>query len=224
VTPDGGKGKISLLARDRSGNPLAASSIEVRVSDPEGNSQKATLNQEAPGVFSGNFDASNVGSYIVSVVEPTATGEARVAANGFSIPYPPEYRSSRPNLPLLEGLASVSGGEKLTDGRSAMRPIANTGDSITDLWRLFLWIALGLLPLDVLMRRVVVPLPKFGRREVEEEDVVAKVADRAVPGEKRPKVKRAKRKKVVSEEPISTAGSLLAAKKKRKDSDSSEND
>ncbi|MFM9874333.1 MAG: VWA domain-containing protein [Fimbriimonadaceae bacterium] len=224
VTPDGGKGKISLQARDRSGNPLAASSIEVRVSDPEGNSQKATLIQEAPGVFSGNFDASNVGSYIVSVVEPTASGEARVAANGFSIPYPPEYRSSRPNLPLLEGLASVSSGKKLADGWEAMRAIENRGESVADLWRLFLWIALGLLPLDVLMRRVVVPLPKFGRREVEEDEVVAKVAERSVPGEKRPKIQRVKRKKVVSEEPISAAGSLLAAKKKRKDSDSSEND
>ena len=222
VTPEGGRGKIELNARDRSGNPLAMNSIEVRVSDPEGNSKKTTLTQEAPGVFTGNFEASDVGSYIVSVVEPTASGESRVAANGFSIPYPPEYRSSRTNLPLLEGMASVSGGEKLEEAKDAMRAIALPGESISDLWRLFLWIALGLLPLDVLVRRVVVPLPKFGRKREEEEEVVAKVAVKKPDGTTErvvvQKVKRSK-KKAESNEPISAAGSLLAAKKKKREQD-----
>jgi len=223
VTPEGGKGKIELKARDRSGNPLNLSTIEVRISDPEGNSQKATLTQEAPGVFSGAFSAENVGSYIVSVVEPTAAGETRVAANGFSIPYPPEYRSSRPNLPLLEGLASVSGGLKLTDAAQALRPLTITGESVSDLWRTFLFIALVLLPLDVLVRRVVVPLPKFGRRKVEEEAQPIRMEGRLpqVKDDAQPKAARIKRaqKSPSTDAPISAAGSLLAAKKKRQSAD-----
>lgn len=227
VTPEGGKGRIDLKATDRSGNPLNLSTIEVRVSDPEGNSQKATLTQEAPGVFSGAFAAEDVGSYIVSVVEPTATGETRVAANGFSIPYPPEYRSSRPNLPLLEGIASQSGGLKLSKASEALRPLAIRGESVSDLWRTFLFIALFLLPLDVLVRRVVVPLPKFGRRTVEEEQPIrAEARQPQTQNEPKQKVARARKQKKAapSNEPISTAGSLLAAKKKRQsEEDDSDN-
>lgn len=226
VSPDGGRGAIRLQARDRSGNPLAQDSIEVRVSDPAGNSQKATLTQEAPGVFSGDFDASEVGSYIVSVVEPGSQGEARVASNGFSIPYPPEYRSSTTNLPLLEGLASVSGGERIDSPQDAMRVIQNRGESVSDLWRLFLWVALALLPLDILVRRVVVPLPQFGRRKVEEDaPIVAAVRGARVQpkvGEQPKPEKPAKQAKSVPEAPVSTAGSLLAAKKKRRSEDDDE--
>ncbi|ARU41772.1 hypothetical protein CCB80_11735 [Armatimonadetes bacterium Uphvl-Ar1] len=228
VSPEGGKGVIRLQARDRSGNPLTQDSLEVRVSDPAGNSQKAVLTQEAPGVFLGDFDASEVGSYIVSVVEPGGQGEARVASNGFSIPYPPEYRSSMTNLPLLEGLASVTGGKILEGGQEAMREIANRGESVADLWRLFLLAALFLLPLDVLVRRVVVPLPAFGRKRAEDEEPVKASVSRIDGLANRAPVmrtRRAKREKTVEKaEPISTAGSLLAAKKKRQDHSSEEND
>lgn len=232
VSPEGGKGRINLQATDRSGNPLNLSTIEVRISDPEGNSQKATLTQEAPGQFSGTFSAEDVGSYIVSVVEPTATGETRVAANGFSIPYPPEYRSTRPNLPLLEGLASQSGGMQLTQAKDALRPLTIIGESVSDLWRMFLFAALVLLPLDILVRRVVVPLPKFGRKRAESDEPI-KMEGRqapsaaAAPASSKSQDKQPKRKKSKpsSEEPISAAGSLLEAKRKRlSENDSSDNE
>lgn len=214
VTPEGGKGRIQIRANDRAGNPLSASTLDVRVSDPAGGSQKVTLTQEAPGVFSGSFDAVEVGSYIVSVVEPAAGGEARVAANGFSIPYPPEYRTSRPNLPLLKGLADQTGGQELTDPAKAMRPVAVQGESVSDLWRMFLWIALALLPLDVLVRRVMIPLPKFGR--VREESGTRDTQDRpsGPRGPKGSKPKRARKSKP-TDAPVSTATDLLAAKRKR---------
>lgn len=223
VTPEGGRGKISLAARDRAGNPLPMGTIDVRVSNPDGGSQKATLTQEAPGVFSGDFEAGEVGSYIVSVVEPSATGQARVASNGFSIPYPPEYRSSRANLPLLEGVAGQTGGKKLTAPKEAMRPLAHRGESVTDLWRMFLFAALALLPLDVLVRRVVVPLPRFARHSPEPEIPTVRASSgptRGMPAPPKAKSPGRGRKEDRPETPISAAGSLLAAKKKRKDGDS----
>lgn len=224
VTPEGGKGRISLTARDRSGNPLPMGTVDVRISNPDGGSQKAVLTQEAPGVFSGFFDSSEVGSYIVSVVEPSPSGEARVAANGYSIPYPPEYRSSRTNLSLLEGLAGQTGGKRLKVAKEAIRAPEHHGESVSDLWRLFLFAALALLPLDVLVRRVVVPLPQFGRREANQEPTIRATTSRVGVDPMRPTEKagkgRRRGKSVEPEEPVSTAGSLLAAKKKRRDTDS----
>jgi uncharacterized membrane protein len=233
VVPEGGRGRVELQARDRAGNPLTLNSIDVRISDPEGNSQKATLTQSAPGTFSGAFDASAVGSYIVSVVEPAAQGEARVSSNGFSIPYPPEYRTSRTNRPLLEGLSSPSGGKVLEKGADAMRPLAVTGESVTDIWRLFLTLALVLLPLDVLVRRVVVPLPAFGR--VKKAESADESVRRSAPGRSAPLAGAAT--KVAKKgspprsgtvepvdsapvAPISAGGSLLEAKRRRQNQES----
>ncbi len=226
VTPEGGRGRITIRASDRSGNPLPTSTLDVRVSNPEGDSQRVTLTQEAPGVFTGGFEASEVGSYIVSVVEPTASGESRVAANGFSIPYPPEYRTSRPNLPLLKGLADQTGGKELRDPAEAMRPLVVRGESVSDLWRFFLWLALVLLPLDVLVRRVMVPLPQFawlGRRSREEAGRIRTPVRPSGPAPTERPVRPARQKRSRSPDaPISTATDLLAAKRKRQGTDKPE--
>ncbi|QYK55791.1 MAG: VWA domain-containing protein [Fimbriimonadaceae bacterium] len=158
VAQDGGKGRISLKATDRLGNPLPASQAEVTVSSPTGESQSVSLNQEAPGVFSGNFKADELGSYIVSVAESAGGGAKRIATSGFSIPYPPEYRQAAANSALLTAASALTGGEALARPVDALRPVPNPGETLTDLWPWFLLASLLLLPFDVGVRRVALPL------------------------------------------------------------------
>ncbi len=154
---DGTKGKITLRATDVNGNPMNNIPATVRVATPSGDAQEVALTQSAPGEYTGTFEASDVGSYIVTVAEDDAQG-VRVNASGFSVPYPPEYRYSRPNLPLLSGLSTVTGGKELKNPREALRPVANPGSSLTELWALCILLAALLLPLDIAVRRIALPI------------------------------------------------------------------
>ncbi|MGE0000560.1 MAG: VWA domain-containing protein [Fimbriimonadaceae bacterium] len=157
VRHEGGKGVLELTAKDRLGNPIPVDGLKVRVSDPRGEAQDVLLTQEAPGLFSGKFDASDLGSYIVTASEPGPAGETRVSANGFSVPYPPEYRSFATNTPMLSAIAENSSGRFLTEPKEALRPLQRPGDSVSELWPLLALIAAVLVPVDVAVRRLAVP-------------------------------------------------------------------
>jgi len=158
VHHDGGKGQVELKAFDRLGNPLAVDNALIRVATPTGESREVRLEQQAPGTYTGAFDAADIGTYIVTVAEPDPTGRPRTSATGFSLPYPPEYRLYRANLPLLSRTAATTLGLTLKTPEQALRPVPNPGNSITELWPfLMLWAAL-LLPIDIGVRRLALPL------------------------------------------------------------------
>lgn len=158
VRQDGGKGLIEMKGYDRLGNPLTSENATVRIATPNGQSKEVTLSQQAPGVYEGDFDASELGSYVVTVAEKDPTGGTRVSASGFSVPYPPEYRSFRPNRPLLSHVAKTTQGLELKDPMEALRPVKNPGESITELWPLLVLLAALLIPIDVGVRRLAIPL------------------------------------------------------------------
>ncbi|MCH8979030.1 MAG: VWA domain-containing protein [Armatimonadetes bacterium] len=157
----GGRGEITVHAYDRLGNPLVSNDTTVRVSTPAGDTRDVKVTQEAPGVFKGTFDTEQLGSYIVTVAEQDADGGTRVSSSGFSIPYPPEYRYQAANLPLLEGIAGVTGGQALTSPIDALRPVPEPGVSISDLWLYFLMAAALMLPVDVAVRRIALPFAEM---------------------------------------------------------------
>jgi uncharacterized membrane protein len=152
---EGAAGVLEVQAFDTLGNPLNSIGAKVRVSTPEGNSFEVPLSQKGPGSYEGRFNASELGSYVVTVAENEGNS---VATSGFSIPYPPEYKSYRANTPLLEKLSRQTGGKALVSGADAARPIVNPGVSIAQLWTWFVAFAAVLLPLDVAVRRIALPL------------------------------------------------------------------
>lgn len=154
----GGKAMVRVEAKDRAGNPLQSSDMKVVVSLPAGESQELQLLQEAPGVFTGSFAAKDMGSYIVTVAEPNAAGQALVETSGFSVPYPPEYRARQTNKPLLNQISEVTGGRQLEAPKDALRKLEDPGETIQDLWPWLLLAAFLLLPLDVANRRIALSL------------------------------------------------------------------
>lgn len=163
VVPDGAQGKLEVRAFDKFGNPLDQIDAEVRVNTPSGVSIPVTLAQEAPGVFQGTFESTELGSYVVTVSEKDGIG-TRVSATGYSIPYPPEYRTRRANAPLLEGVAEAGGGREIGAPEEAFRPLSNPGESITELWPLLLFLAALLIPFDVAVRRIALRVPELFAR------------------------------------------------------------
>ncbi len=154
---DGSRGAVELRVSDPSGGPVNNLSPTVRVATPSGEPLEVRLVQTAPGAYSGTFAASDIGTYIVAYGE-TSTGPARIATSGVSLAYPAEYRSFRPNRPLLEGLAKSSGGAVLAKPEEAARPRRDPGYSIRELAPAFLLAAAILLPFDVAVRRIALPL------------------------------------------------------------------
>jgi Ca-activated chloride channel family protein len=158
VRQEGGKGMIEMRGYDRLGNPLSDESATVRIAAPDGSSKEVTLNQQAPGVYEGSFESSALGSYVVTVSEKDPSGAIRVSSSGFSVPYPPEYRSFRPNRPLLDQIAKRTQGMELKEPQQALRPVPNPGSSITELWPMLVLFAALLIPIDVGVRRLAIPL------------------------------------------------------------------
>ncbi|MBV6458549.1 MAG: hypothetical protein HONBIEJF_01680 [Fimbriimonadaceae bacterium] len=242
VEGEGGKGKVVLEAVDSLGNPATQLEAKVTVSSPSGDAAPVTMIQTGPGKFEGAFSASNVGSYIVSIAETDADGKPRVSTHGFSIPYPPEYRSFRTNTPLLEKTASLTGGRLLTKPEQAAAPLPKRQSSLTDLWTYFVFAAALLLPLDVAVRRIALPvhaiwsgfLGLFRRRQQKVEVTVSigrlSAAKQRVAHRSAPPAAAGEARKVemsapdASREPAGaakkpggqTASQLLDAKRKRK--------
>ena len=158
VQGQAGKARVEIKANDALGNPLTLPSLDVRIGTPEGGHQNLTLSPSAPGDYVGDFDADAIGSYLVSVVEKDAQGKDRVETSGFAVPYPAELRSFRPNEALLERIRQTTSGRVLTSPLAALEPLKNPGTSISELWFLFLLIGVLLLPLDVAVRRLALPV------------------------------------------------------------------
>ncbi|MCW5942011.1 MAG: VWA domain-containing protein [Fimbriimonadaceae bacterium] len=157
VRQEGGDNVVEIKAFDSLGNPLPALEGEVRLGAPQGESRALNLTQQAPGVFQGRFRASRLGTYTVTVSEPGTDGKPAVRSAGFSVAYPPEYRSYRANERPLARAAQITGGRALAEPGDSFRPVSKSGASITDVWPWFVWAAALLLPLDVAMRRVALP-------------------------------------------------------------------
>jgi uncharacterized membrane protein len=161
IRSEAGKGVVEVSAFDRLGNPLTASDATVRVSTPGGGSREVSLSQEAPGKYRGEFEANDIGTYIATVAEKDPQGGTRTSATGYSVPYPAEYRTYRANRPLLERTASTTGGKALADPREALRPVKDPGASIQELWPICVLLAALLLPIDVGVRRLALPLAEI---------------------------------------------------------------
>lgn len=152
------QGTLQVHAADEAGNPLNDLQAKVKVALPDGSAVDVPLAEKAPGLYTGSFPANQIGSYIATIAEPGPNGTGGVMSSGFSISYPAEYRSFRPNLPLLQSIAQESGGAQLAQSAGAFRGATKPGFSIQELWPQLLLLSAILLPLDVAVRRLALPL------------------------------------------------------------------
>jgi uncharacterized membrane protein len=155
---EGGKGVVEVEAYDIAGNPLNNLSTRTKVMLPNGEGQEITLRQQGPGRYRGEFTASETGGYVISVAEGAQGGSPRVTRAGFSVAYPPEYQALRANDALLLRCAEITGGKPMENPTQSFRPVIRSGQSIRDLWQMLLLAALLLLPFDIAVRRIALPL------------------------------------------------------------------
>lgn len=157
VDIEGGVGRVTIDAVDETGNFLNLLKFSGSVVGPDQQGRPMTIDQTGPGRYESTFDARDVGSYVVNVVESQESkvqSPSGVDVNVMNIPYPPEYKDIEPNTSLLERLASETSGRLNPKPQDVFEGGFRPAKSYLDLWRLLALISILLLPLDIAVRRL----------------------------------------------------------------------
>jgi uncharacterized membrane protein len=158
-----GKGKIRITALDQEASAVDFLNIHGNLVKPNYESEPVRLIQTGPGEYEAEFDARLPGNYIINAIYTDSSGGeqpvVRQLQTGLSVPYSPEYREMKPNMPLLTELAERTGGRVLTPEQATSvfdrgsLPRAETRRTIwEDLVRLMLLLFL----IDVAVRRIAI--------------------------------------------------------------------
>ncbi len=165
LTIDNGKVNIDVEAVTREGdfrNLLDLNAHVVHVS-PDGYSGARTdervlpLQQDAPGHYTGSFDAINTGSYLVAIEERDPDGTKKISLLSIAIPYSPELQALHPNAPLLQDVAAAANGVVNPAPADIFGKLRFTAKTLQDLWMTVLCLAALLFFIDIALRRVLLP-------------------------------------------------------------------
>jgi uncharacterized membrane protein/Mg-chelatase subunit ChlD len=170
VTLEGNRGHIIVDALDDQGHYVNKLRFRARVAGPQTGGIKndpaaeEPMRQTAPGHYEGWFDAPQIGTYLVNVLQQKSDGGPQSSnVVGLSTAYSPEYKDTEPNRYLMTQLAQAGGGrvDPPTAGVfGTERPGLWTA---TDLTALLLLLAMLLLPLDIAVRRLAVDMQDVRR-------------------------------------------------------------
>jgi len=153
VTSRGG-GRVVLDALDQQDRWRNGLHPVARVVDPEGEETTVPLRQTAAGRYEAEFPLPRHGAYLVEARPNPAAKRTAALRTSLSYPYPPEYLTVGTNRPLLERLATATGGradvtpETVWDSRGKTIRFTQPLRSPAFLAALLLFV------LDLLLRRV----------------------------------------------------------------------
>jgi uncharacterized membrane protein len=148
----GATGRVSV---ETPGSLGSQPSVIAHVGAPNRQRVAVTLQQSAPGRFSGSFPASQQGAYFINVVA-RGSGHTLTGQGGLDVAYPPEYAVNGTDMRFLHAVARAGGGAVLSDPRRAWSenaPAVYDQEPLT----FVLWLLATLLfPVDIAIRRLVV--------------------------------------------------------------------
>jgi uncharacterized membrane protein/Mg-chelatase subunit ChlD len=166
---EGGRGRVTVDAIDRNGEFVNGLKLTARIAPPRvggghpGQSTDAPLLQTGPGHYEAAFDAPAIGTYLVNVLNAGAHGSADSTVVGLSNAYSPEYRTLAANGSLMAQLAHLAGGRVDPPAAAAFGGDRPSVASAHDETRLFLLLAMALLPIDIAVRRLAIRWTDFRR-------------------------------------------------------------
>jgi uncharacterized membrane protein len=156
VERSGDQARVVVEAIREDGSVINGLDVRATMAMPDGSRQDVPLPQSGPGTYAAQVEAAASGPYVVGVNAQGPSGFSARQSIGFSVDYPPDYADTEPNESLLRSLARQTGGQVMSDPAAAFEPPEIAPKRRTDIWRLLLWLAALVLPLDVAVRRLVV--------------------------------------------------------------------
>ncbi len=157
VSVENGEGVISVDAADEQGNYRNFLNLQTVVISPKAERQTVHLEQTAPGHYEAHFPTTEVGSYLLNLMDVKDGQVVGTQAAGASVNYSPEFTASEPNLNLLRRLTESTGGKILNPPDLTPNPFLHDRKRTfqpKDLWESLLKLAIILFTLDVAVRRV----------------------------------------------------------------------
>jgi hypothetical protein len=151
---------VELQAFTPQGEPINGLTPKLTVGMPSGETTELTLSMEGAGRYTAQFPLRGQGLYVLSTQGDFGTGRTATLTTALAVPYPLEYRFYRQNRPLLERIASLTGGRVAPEPARAYDPPPAPQRFTRDLWTLALLLALMLLMVDITVRRVVITIPE----------------------------------------------------------------
>lgn len=123
---------------------------------PDGQHQELTLAEQAPGVYRAALATPPQGTYMLQLAGSLAGQLVAQDTAALVVPYSPEYRLGQSNPALLAALAKTTGGSAIDQPAQAFERADQGAGSAQEIAFPLLLAALALLPLDILVRRLVV--------------------------------------------------------------------
>jgi Ca-activated chloride channel family protein len=165
VTMDGTRGHIVVDALDDQGHYVNKLQFKAIVNSPYTGGTKAspsheeTVRQTGPGHYEGWFDAPQIGTYLVNVLQQKTGGSpASATIVGLSTPYSPEYRNTQSNRYMMNQLAQAGMGHAdMTPGAVFGGERPSDYAPVDRVALLLLW-AMLLLPFDIAARRLAIDI------------------------------------------------------------------
>jgi uncharacterized membrane protein len=152
---DGGQLKLTARAQDEAGNPASGLRLSGELIDAAGRTRAVALREATPGSYTAAVDDAPDGTYQIRVVAARPDGQPFATAGGGAvIPRGSEYRAAAGGQQLLESMARIGGGRIGPAPEAVFSPTNRSRAAPRDLAGALLWLALGLLPLEVALRRL----------------------------------------------------------------------
>lgn len=126
----------------------------VTLRTPSGKKKNVELDQTAAGRYETRVELDEYGSYSLKARHDKDGDTMAVSLGSISYPYPREYLFLEPNRQILQQAASIASGETNPTVETLFDPMGEEVKYRRELWPYFLIVALGLLLLDLALRRI----------------------------------------------------------------------
>ncbi len=158
----GEKTRVIVEAFDPSGERMNFAQFQARAATPDGIGKFIDIQQVGPGRYEGEFDTSDAGAYVVNLQYKAPSDDGSVlegsAQAAVTRPFADEFKALQTNLPLLQQVASITGGRVLPADPTLANLWAREGltkpVALTPIWLIVAMIGIGVFLLDVAVRRV----------------------------------------------------------------------
>jgi Ca-activated chloride channel family protein len=148
--------EIAVTALDAAGQPRAGLDMRAVLVNPDNSQQTVPLASEAPGVYHGSLANPPPGSYMLQIVGTQSGQVVAQDSAALVVPYSPEYRIGQANPALLDQLARATGGTALAQPADAFARVDQHVGAAREIALPLLLLALILLPIDIVVRRLLV--------------------------------------------------------------------
>jgi Ca-activated chloride channel family protein len=152
----GGKGSLTVDAVSSSGQLRNFLEFQANAVRPDMTSEAIKLNQSGSGRYEAEFDAEEMGTYLINVTEMNNGKPVSSQNTGVAVSYSPEYSDLESNAGLLKNLAEVTEGKFNPDVKGVAERKPAGVWHIQDVWKWLLISSIPLFFLDVALRRITI--------------------------------------------------------------------